>query len=54
MEDRVNDLLDKLVMLRLEEVMDLLEDEQNEETDEAVYEAAKALYVYFGGELDEY
>jgi len=54
MEDRVNDLLDKLVLVRLEEVMDLLEDEQNEDTDEEVYEAAKKLFVYFGGELDDY
>jgi hypothetical protein len=50
----VNDLVDKLMLCRLEEVMDLLEDHQDEEVDEAVYEAAKTLYVYFGGELDEY
>jgi len=53
-EDRINSLVDKLMLCRLEEVMDLLEDDQNEEVDEAVYEAAKTLYVYFGGELDEY
>jgi len=50
----VNDLLDKLMLVRLEEVMNLLEDELNEDADESVYEAAKTLYVYFGGELDEY
>jgi hypothetical protein len=42
------------MIVRLEEVMELLEDEQNEDIDEEVYEAAKKLYVYFGGELDEY
>ena len=54
MEDRINALIDKLMLCRLEEVMDLIEDEQNEEVDEKVYESAKTLYVYFGGELDEY
>jgi hypothetical protein len=53
MEDRVNDLLDKLMLVHLEKVLDLLEDEDNDE-DAEVYEAAKKLFVYFGGELDEY
>jgi hypothetical protein len=53
MEDRLNDLLDKLVIVRLEEVMDLLEDDDSEGNDE-LYDAAKKMYVYFGGELDDY
>ena len=53
MVDRVNDLLDKLMLVHLEKVLDLLEDEDNDE-DAEVYESAKKLFVYFGGELDEY
>jgi len=51
--DRLNDLLDKLMLVHLERVLDLLEDEDNDD-DVEVYEAAKKLFVYFGGELDEY
>jgi len=53
MEDRINDLLDKLMLAHLEQVLELLEDEDNDDGAE-VYEAAKKLFVYFGGELDEY
>jgi len=54
MEDRINALIDKLMLCRLEEVMDLLEDEDTNEDNEGVYEAAKCLYAYFGGDVDEY
>ena len=54
MEDRINGLIDKLMLCRLEEVMDLLEEESTDEESETVYEAAKCLYAYFGGETDEY
>ena len=53
MEDRLNDLLDKLMLIHLWRVLNLLEDEVIDD-DAEVYEAAKKLFVYFGGELDEY
>jgi len=54
MEDKINGLLDKLMLCRLEEILDLLEGEDTDEENETVYEAAKCLYAYFGGDIDEY
>lgn len=51
MSDEIVSLVDKLVMIRLEEVLELTEDEVENQD---VYEATKVVYAFFGGDIDEY
>jgi hypothetical protein len=51
MSDEIVSLVDKLVMIRLEEVLELTQDEPENKD---VYEATKVVFEFFGGDIDEY
>jgi valyl-tRNA synthetase len=51
MSDEIVSLVDKLVMIRLEEVLELTQDEAENQD---VYEATKVVFEFFGGDVDEY
>jgi hypothetical protein len=51
LDGEMADFVDQLVRLRLEEILEITEDE---EENQAVYEATKVLVEFFGGDVDEY